>query len=880
MTRIPHFGRPMAAAVRACISMLIEELEGRVLLSGTFSVTDTSDSGPGSFRQAILDSNASRPATGTNQIIFAIPAAGVQTIVPASPLPVVTSPVTISADLDPFSRLPVVQLDGHKAGTFSDGLVIAPTAQGSGVGGLSIGQFGWDGLVLQATGALASGCNLFGNGGNGIVASASASITQCIIEANALAGIVSTADQVKITASFIGTSPNSLRGNGHEGIIATSSDVIGGPGEQRNIISDNGYSGILIIGAQGGGLIENNSIGIDPTGPYTAPNGLNPAAPYRDGITVLSPGVSIAGNIVAGNKGNGIFIGGQTGLATQITGNVIGSNTVSSQSLGNGANGILLAAGNVTVGSNLHSPANLPPGSGGNVISKNVGDGILILSSNNTVQGNYIGQSSMGVPLGNGANGIEIRGGNKNNVGLGNVICANQNAGISIRTDSSGAGGAGNDIGSNIIGTTSTINQRLGNLGNGVEVFASNNSIENNVISGSGASGVFLGDAYGVPQSGNKLSNNVIGPPLQNPYENFNFGNGVTIFRSSHNTITGDTIEHNRGAGVDVIAGAPGAADAVGNQIAPQADYANGGIGIDLGDDGVTPNHPGGAAVGGANNLQNFPVILSVRPVNNNGLVVPFTLDAPPGKYTIEFYSDSTPDRRGYGQGEKQLVPQTATGVETITIGNTPGAIFTARLLGPLPAGSVVTATATSAGGDTSEFSQDVAVSAPPPQVISYSGPNRQAQSITVSYTFNQDVSASLTPAALQFRDLDTSTDYAAAGVTYDAVRDVATFTLPASLPAGHYQATLLAADVANSKGVHLNDDGDGTGGHSYLFLFTLPAASPDSSVMLDFNYLVALARNFGQAGTLASGDLNGDGIVDFKDLVLLARNYGRPLSV
>jgi len=49
---------------------------GVVLLSGTFSVTDTSDSGPGSFRQAILDSNASRPATGTNQIIFAIPAAG------------------------------------------------------------------------------------------------------------------------------------------------------------------------------------------------------------------------------------------------------------------------------------------------------------------------------------------------------------------------------------------------------------------------------------------------------------------------------------------------------------------------------------------------------------------------------------------------------------------------------------------------------------------------------------------------------------------------------------------------------------------------------------------------------------------------------------
>jgi hypothetical protein len=49
---------------------------------------------------------------------------------------------------------------------------------------------------------------------------------------------------------------------------------------------------------------------------------------------------------------------------------------------------------------------------------------------------------------------------------------------------------------------------------------------------------------------------------------------------------------------------------------------------------------------------------------------------------------------------------------------------------------------------------------------------------------------------------------------------------------------------------------------------------------VLDFSYLVQIARNFGQPGTLATGDLDGDGIVDFKDLVLLARNYGRPLSI
>lgn len=50
------------------------------------------------------------------------------------------------------------------------------------------------------------------------------------------------------------------------------------------------------------------------------------------------------------------------------------------------------------------------------------------------------------------------------------------------------------------------------------------------------------------------------------------------------------------------------------------------------------------------------------------------------------------------------------------------------------------------------------------------------------------------------------------------------------------------------------------------------------SSVTLDFSYLVKLAANYGQAGTFATGDLNGDGIVGFDDLLLVARNFGHSL--
>ena len=60
----------------------LEVIEDRTLLS-TFLVSNTFDSGPGSLRQAILDSNNAVGATNT--IGFAIPGRGVHVIAPGSP---------------------------------------------------------------------------------------------------------------------------------------------------------------------------------------------------------------------------------------------------------------------------------------------------------------------------------------------------------------------------------------------------------------------------------------------------------------------------------------------------------------------------------------------------------------------------------------------------------------------------------------------------------------------------------------------------------------------------------------------------------------------------------------------------------------------------
>src|SRR5512132_218652 len=67
-------------------------------LAATYTVTTTADSGAGSLRQAILDANAN---LGPDEIRFNIPAAGVQTINPLTPPPVITDAVHIDGYTQP-----------------------------------------------------------------------------------------------------------------------------------------------------------------------------------------------------------------------------------------------------------------------------------------------------------------------------------------------------------------------------------------------------------------------------------------------------------------------------------------------------------------------------------------------------------------------------------------------------------------------------------------------------------------------------------------------------------------------------------------------------------------------------------------------------------
>ncbi len=93
----------------------LEDLEGRQLLS-TFTVTNTSDSGSGSLRQAIISSNAST-GSAVNAIDFKIGSGGTETIALKSALPTISHQVMIDGTTQPGTgSVPRIVLSGSSAG--------------------------------------------------------------------------------------------------------------------------------------------------------------------------------------------------------------------------------------------------------------------------------------------------------------------------------------------------------------------------------------------------------------------------------------------------------------------------------------------------------------------------------------------------------------------------------------------------------------------------------------------------------------------------------------------------------------------------------------------------------------------------------------------
>lgn len=395
-------------------------------------------------------------------------------------------------------------------------------------------------------------------------------------------------------------------------------------------------------------VIEGNYIGTDPTGVVALGNVY--------GIVVETPGSNYriggttpgARNVISGNTSNGIAFGivSAGGSSHFVQGNLIGTNAAGTAALPNGI-GLQIASNTsgVLVGGNTYGARNVISGNTFGISISGASSHLL----HTRVQGNFIGTDVTGSgKLGNTQDGIALGGVNTiigGTTGEGNVISANGRYGISIfGADSSVV--QGNYIGTDVTGT-----QILGNAGGGITL------VGNDLMIGGATAG-----------AGNTIMFNGT-PQNQSP--------GIAVVGSSYrNAILGNSI------------------------------YSNAGLGIDLGGpqipDGVTANDSCDVDTLIANNGQNYPVLTSVVPGLGNTIIQGKLNSRPAGVFRIEFFASPAADTTGYGEGKTFL------GFTTVATNSSCTANFVDTLTTIVPFGMFISATATDASGNTSEFSRSI----------------------------------------------------------------------------------------------------------------------------------------------------------------------------
>ncbi len=667
-----------------------EPLEARIA-PATFTVSTSLDSGPGSFRQAIMDAN---DAAGADGIVFSFAGGSYTVISPLSPLPTILGEVSIDGLIaGPDYQAPHVFLDGALAGAGASGLTI--NGNGVTVQRLAIGNFSGHGVRINGSGNnLAhnyigtdfAGSAAAGNGGDGVrVESGSGnSVGVGLLHPNLISGnggagvhlaLLSTGTTVsgnRIGLNLLGAAaiPN-LNGVVIDGDSA--GNIIGGM--ERNVISGNTDYGIKVNSAASGSttaptqFIQANYIGTGVSGSGDFGNG-------KSGVYLLSTmAVRVEGNVISGNGTYGVEI--NSGSRHQLYGNTIGLDFAGAAAIANTQTGVYVNGSNLNIiGGQL--------GGQGNVISGNGLHGVNALAggTGNTVLGNLIGTDKTGaLAIGNMGDGVRLQSVINTTIGgagtgAGNVISGNGGDGVFA---SGGTSAAGTTLKQNYIGTTAAGTGDLGNGGNGVQfssvlgtaTIGGSGSGSGNVIAGNGLSGILIGIADLLTIQGNTIGHSDA-PNARGILINGSAGNGLVV--GGILAGQGNSIGFNTGAGVAVAGTAN--AGIRGNSISD-----NGGLGIDLGNNGATPNDPLDAD-SGANGLLNFPVLNSAVISGGSTQVSGTYAGLPDTALTLDFYSNTTD-----GEAETYLGSTTAT---TDALG---AATFT-KTLPAVPAGRTISATA------------------------------------------------------------------------------------------------------------------------------------------------------------------------------------------
>jgi hypothetical protein len=274
--------------------------------------------------------------------------------------------------------------------------------------------------------------------------------------------------------------------------------------------------------------------------------------------------------------------------------------------------------------------------------------------------------------------------------------------GVQLSEDSDGSRVLGCFVGSDATGRLDR-----GNNGSGILVNARNVRIgsiaraDRNLISGNNSAGVSLG----IAARNAIVYNNLIGTRRGGRLPLANLGDGVFVTGSRGHRIggtaarQGNVIANNAGNGVALLTvSSPslGTLESHNVQVLGNSIFSNGGLAIDLGDDGRTRNDPVPDPDRGSNALQNFPRITSAVIGDVNATIRGELRTRRNAEFRLELFQSPAGDPEG----------RLFIGSVTVQTGGDGVASFRYRTRVRLTPGALVTATATDlARSQTSEVS-------------------------------------------------------------------------------------------------------------------------------------------------------------------------------
>ncbi|HZL37530.1 MAG TPA: hypothetical protein VFC78_19585 [Tepidisphaeraceae bacterium] len=154
----------------------------------------------------------------------------------------------------------------------------------------------------------------------------------------------------------------------------------------------------------------------------------------------------------------------------------------------------------------------------------------------------------------------------------------------------------------------------------------------------------------------------------------------------------------------------------------------------------------------------------------------------------------------------------------------------------------------------------------------------------TLAFTFNQDVSATLSLSSLKLLN-GSSQVVPAASYSWNAATLTATYTFVGALPDNSYRAQISAATTTNAAGVHLDGNGDGIPGDDYIFNFYLGKPSLSVAGLPYANvggiYTLTLSKPYDSSGTPISYLIHwGDAVTTSSPTVgAFQHTYASPLN-